>query len=426
MAVPPGGKSWAILIADDDDATRVLLMKDLQSKGYTVRAVADGPAAMDELAASHVDLTAQDLMIAVTPKNIVTALGADENVTTSKSLPVLLARAELRSRRTVNVEQTIASDAPGVLHQEEIGGLRHLALNSPGPTPTAAAKKEGTTLSEQLGIIIRKRIAADRLDLPAPSEAANNCLELMQTKPDVLGKELVRVLRRDPVLTAQLVRVANAPRYGAGIRTLEQAVTRLGHRELKSVILAASTRKLFSSKDPRIAGMVQVMYGHAVAVASLGRGVATLFDSAEVDTIYLAGLLHDVGKIVVAGYLLEAERALVGQRGAWLDENAWLDIVSDCHRPIGVAIAVKWAFPDEVVQAVRTCSEYDTTETTAPANFVCLANSLAKSHGVYERITDPLDDAAAIMLGCSVLRLNREIVEQLTLDVLARVARGEE
>lgn len=279
-----------------------------------------------------------------------------------------------------------------------------------------------STVANKLIGIIQARLAANSLDLPAPPEAATACLGMLQN-PDVDTADLVRVLKRDPLLVAQLLRVGNAAAYSGGARivSVEQAITRLGHKNLKAVVLEASTRKLFNSRDPRIATIVNSMFVHALAVATLGRDVASVAGCKDVETVYLTGLLHDVGKIIIASFLLEAERSLVGAHKGWLDPKTWRTIVQEGHRPIGLALAEKWAFPDAVIGALGTCTDYDAGRPNAAGNFVCFANAVAKVQGIYEGDVDALDNAATVMLGRSVLRLDDEIMDRLAADLQARV-----
>jgi putative nucleotidyltransferase with HDIG domain len=442
MVEPAGSEARTILVAEDDEAARTLLTRYLQGKGYTVRAVEDGQYALDELGTStDIDLVILDNMMprlsgfdvlervrargdttpiimataAASAPDIVKALslGADDYVTKPYLFPVLLARVELRMRPrpTVDAVKTTAAAAPA---SAAPGAETPASQRTPDPAPRApvAETKDAKPhkLVDKLGAIIRSRLASNTLDIPSPPAAATNCLRLMQNS-EVPGKSLVDALKVDPVLTAQLMRVANAARFGTlRVTSLEQAIARLGHKQLKAMVLEASTRTLFTSRDERIGATVRLMFTHSLAVATLGRDIALLAGSKDAETAYLAGLLHDVGKMVIGGFLLEAERKLGGTNKGWLGQQQWLAIVQDGHRPVGVALAMKWGFPEAVVTTVRDCGEYDNGNRSAPRNFVCFANAIAKTHGIYESITDPLDNAACVMLAQSVLGLDEEVI----------------
>src|SRR3569832_3035570 len=96
----------------------------------------------------------------------------------------------------------------------------------------------------------------------------------------------------------------SAANAGTNVRTLDQAVSASGQQRLKSLIVEFMTRELFRSPNPRIQAAVKNVWQHSVAVAVLARDIAALTTGANSDVCYLAGLLHDVGKPVLAAMLL--------------------------------------------------------------------------------------------------------------------------
>lgn len=276
-------------------------------------------------------------------------------------------------------------------------------------------------IAEKLEQIVKARLEADKLELPAPPDTAMAALNLLKN-PDVSGKELVRVLERDPVLIAVLIKLASVAKYGGvPVKNVEGAISRLGMKNLKSAIMEASAHKLYHSRDPRIAASMKTILQHALATAVLGRDFAAIVGTADQETVYLAGLLHDVGKAVIGGYLLEAEKSMGSRRG-WIDAKSWVEAVRRSHRSVGVALATKWQFPDAVVAAVSECSEFDAANRAAPANFVCFANALVKSQGIYEAEFDEQDNAAIIMVGRSILGVDDDLIQRLTNDLAGRVS----
>jgi putative nucleotidyltransferase with HDIG domain len=101
----------------------------------------------------------------------------------------------------------------------------------------------------------------------------------------------------------------------------------------------------------------------------------------DAEAAYLAGLLHDVGKPVAASLLLEAERSAGSNK--WLNKDAWLDVIQECHREVGVALARNWELQDEVVHAIARSERYSIEGANSIASVVCFANALVKSAGIY-------------------------------------------
>ena len=284
----------------------------------------------------------------------------------------------------------------------------------------AAAGKNLIDLVKQ---IVLGRIAADRLVLPAMPANATRCIAMVRD-PDINMRQVASTLSRDPMLTAQVLRLANSAAYaGTGaVKSIDQAVTRVGAQKLKTLLIEVSARLVFDSRDPRIAEAFRGIWDHSIAVGLLAREVSTLATGSDPDATYLAGLLHDVGKPVVAAVLLEAEKTIgAGSAGAWIKHRAWVAAVQETHRTVGAAIAEKWHLPEAVVSCIRDCHEYDTNERLSTPNVVRFANALAKKAGVYVGDVDTEDTDALVMIGRSLLGLDEDVIERLSRDLPERV-----
>src|SRR5262249_31647460 len=158
-------------------------------------------------------------------------------------------------------------------------------------------------------------------------------------------KKLVGIVEQDPLIAAHMLRLANTAAYGAGgVRTLEAAVARLGLAKLKTILFELSARQGFQSHDGRLAAATRAVWGRSVAVAPGARDLCALSSiAAEADTAYLAGLLHDIGKPLVASMLLEAEKLITGGvPTGWITSDAWMQIIARSHRPVAMALSQKW------------------------------------------------------------------------------------
>jgi putative nucleotidyltransferase with HDIG domain len=281
-------------------------------------------------------------------------------------------------------------------------------------------------LAAQMESIILARLATDRLVVPALPAAALKCIRLLKN-PEFSLRSAAGVLEQDPVLAAQLIRLANAAAYTtlAPVTTVLAAVIKIGATQLKTFLFEASANQLFESRDERIARSCRAVWEHSLAVALLAKDVAAFTNAGDTDAAYLGGLLHDVGKPIVASLLLQAERSVTQQnaRGGWIDSARWSGVIASVHRKVGVALSRKWELPDVVAKCVESCDDYDVVERLSVVNAVRFANAVAKREGFYLGEIDQSDNDALIMIGCSLLGIDDTIVARVTKDLTQRIGR---
>ncbi len=274
-------------------------------------------------------------------------------------------------------------------------------------------------LAEQLEVIIRNRIEKDNLTLPSIPATALKAIELTRN-PDFSMQEVASLVQKDPVLAAQVLRLCNSVAMATRepCRTITQAVTRLGAQKLRTVLVESSTRRIFESRDPRVVSAVRALWEHSRAVALLTQRVAVVTGAMDPDTGYLAGLLHDVGKPVVATMLLEAE-AQIAQRNPkmWIDSDTWISVVQNTHRPIALSMAAKWQLHEDVQKAIDACGDFDPSNRLSVGNAVRFSNAVAKQKGIYVGPLDATENDALIVVGGSLLGIDDPTLNRLVEDL---------
>lgn len=271
----------------------------------------------------------------------------------------------------------------------------------------------------KLSEIIGQRVETDKLVLPCLPAAGRHCTRLLRDG-ELAAPKLVDAVARDPILAAQVLRLANAS--GAPVVSIEQAVARLEAARLKGPLAEMAARQTSESQSRAIADAARAIWRHSLAVALLARDLAALAQTTSGDEAYTAGLLHDVGELVLAGMLLEAERHLSHTRGlGWIRPAQWTSAVKQRHRAIGQLIADKWGLPPAAQRCARDVLEYEAGDRTAAVNFVIFANALAKRLGLYHGSFDADDAAALEVIGRSMLGLQEGVVNALAAGIGDRV-----
>jgi putative nucleotidyltransferase with HDIG domain len=275
--------------------------------------------------------------------------------------------------------------------------------------------------AEQVERIVKNRIEKDSLTLPTLPAIASKAIELTRAA-DFNLRDVTSLIESDPVLAVQLLRLCKSDGSTAEpCHSINQAISRLGTEKLRGVLAEISSQSALESRDPKVTAAVRTLWEHSRAVAQLAQRVAVVSGAPDPDAAYLAGLLHDLGKPVVATILLEAESQIVQRNPKlWIDFSTWISVVQRCHRPIGLDLAHKWQLPDEIQKAMEESADYDSSNRLSTGNAVHFANAVAKQQGIYAGPVSAKDNDALVMVGRSLLGIDDETLTRLSSDLKER------
>ena len=193
-------------------------------------------------------------------------------------------------------------------------------------------------------------------DLPA-FPAVINEINVLLLDPTTSAADLSEVICRDQSLTAKLLKLVNAAYYGfhRQITSIQQAVSLLGFEEVRSLALAASVMGMWDDTkgDPELRAR---LWDHSIAAGRVAREIAIVSpSSAEVADVFIGGLLHDIGKVVLQ-IEFPTEFAEAMERLALTDEGS-IEVESELlgagHDEVGAWLLDRWQLPLELVDAVR-------------------------------------------------------------------------
>lgn len=190
-------------------------------------------------------------------------------------------------------------------------------------------------------------------DLPVLSAVATQALDLLQD-PLVTNRRIEELIRQDPALTERLLRTANSPFYaGRNLSsTISDAIFRLGLRQLRNVIIVAATGELFSDNDP----MIQAFWDHSIASAITANLVSELLHAPHHEESFIAGMLHDVGELIIYRQHPEIYRVLledVKTTGLPLQDLENERFQYFTHMSVGGLVVRKWRLSDSIAEAAR-------------------------------------------------------------------------
>lgn len=215
---------------------------------------------------------------------------------------------------------------------------------------------DGARWRESVDPAVEDRLAAAIDELAQLPVLDSTVLEILNAVDDPTSNtaDLVRVLEADPTFAANLLRYANSASRSHPIRakSIRQAVMLVGRRALRQLALEAATYR-FIEEAPGTAASRGELHVHALGVASAALAGAQRLGVAG-DDAHLAGLLHDVGKLVLpiafgAAACDELAREFPGGGERALAERERLGVD---HAIAGGLLAERWNLPDGVAEAI--------------------------------------------------------------------------
>ncbi len=208
------------------------------------------------------------------------------------------------------------------------------------------------------------------------------CLRLFELihEPTAGVKDIAAVVGVDPNLTARLLRIANSSFYNFSrkIDTISRAVSVIGTTELYQLVLSVSAVKTFSNIPNELVGM-DTFWRHSVYTGLLARALANRAHVLHPERLFVSGLMHDIGSLVLYHQRPDAMRdiLLVAEGDEEVLYQAELDQFKFSHAGIAGHLMEQWQFPAELLEAVSwhhqpECAEQARTE----AHILFLANQL--------------------------------------------------
>lgn len=266
-------------------------------------------------------------------------------------------------------------------------------------------------------------------NLPPMPQVAVQLLEATQD-PDVDLGVVAGWIERDAAMTANLLHVCNAPYYGLRreVSSVRQATSLLGLKKVVQIALSVLAAGYLSPSQEGYRLDAGELWKSSITAAMAAEMLAVAVSYESVSTAYTAGLLQDVGKIVLAQFVaseLEEIRKLVEEQGVdW--EEAEHRIVGIPHAEVGAILLERWGFPPALVESVRT-HHHPSTATLDPT-LACIshvADALTMSVGVglgADGLAYNLDETCLQTLALDDQQKLDELVESLA----KRVAQAQE
>lgn len=211
---------------------------------------------------------------------------------------------------------------------------------------------------------------------------------------------IARVVNRSPSLTALLLKIVNSSFYGfpSKIDKVSHAVTLIGTREISGLALGISILSIFKNIPKEMIDMYSYLK-HSLACGILSRILAAQKNFGQTEQLFVSGLLHDLGRLILYLYFTEESRNILSRAR---NSNKLLyeeehDYLGCDHAQVGKQLMEQWKLPLILENNVLYHHKPSEAQQPIPAAIVHLADIIVNSLGIGssgEKFVPPLDTAA--------------------------------
>jgi len=213
-------------------------------------------------------------------------------------------------------------------------------------------------------------------------------LRLQETIDDPLHSrdQIAEIVAYDPALSARVLRIANSSYYGfpREIETVSSAVGLIGELDLRNLVLATTVIGAMTALDYKGVDIDQ-FWSHSMRCGIIARLLARSVGGYDPEILFLAGILHDLGLLVI----YQQEAALAGAVKRQIDEQHQLrdqaerEILGYDHAEVGALLIKAWGLSEALSEITRCHHQYQLAQSNQSATLIlALANLLAETDAV--------------------------------------------
>ena len=269
-----------------------------------------------------------------------------------------------------------------------------------------------------------KRIMAQVRSFPGMPATAARLMPLLQN-PDSSANKIEDILKYDPGLTANILKLTNSAYFGlpSRVNSVRQAIMLLGWKRLLQLVMTMCMSALMKKSVPGYGLPQGELWRHSVAASVAADQLVKFLRISDADEVFTAALLHDIGKLVLGSYVHEDLTKIETMVAKGISfEVAEYIVLGINHAAIGAKILQGWSFPETLVNAVSWHHDPDTC-----ANHCMLSDVVHVANVVGRKVGNGHDpngqgvEASAEVL--DRLGINQGEVETLSEQTLQEVGR---
>jgi len=200
-----------------------------------------------------------------------------------------------------------------------------------------------------------EKIKENLEEVASMPHVAAKALDLLN-KDDVSVIELSKVFELDMVLTGKLLRIVNSAYYGFAkkISSVRQALTILGIENIKSILISTIAFDIFR-KERQSSLDSNGLWIHSLATATFAQAIAKEMKLDKPEEYYIAGLLHDIGKVILIQILNTEFNSVLemAKNNRMTLYDAEEQLLKTNHSEVGYTVACHWKLPKSLASSIR-------------------------------------------------------------------------
>ncbi len=269
----------------------------------------------------------------------------------------------------------------------------------------------------QISVKERLESIINNLDqLPSIPEVVGKVINMVND-PNVDFRMVAQEISRDQSITTNLLKLCNSAYFSKGkeITTLDRAIVTLGIKEVKDAVMVVATKAVLNRAILGYDLARGMLWEHDLAVAVMSKNIAMAKkDRAIADIVFTGGIIHDVGKTVLALFVQSAFKEILAkvESSGISFQQAERDVMGYDHQEVGERILAKWKFPQVLKDIVRYHHEPESApeENKKIVSYVHVANSVCLMAGVgigSDGLYHELSEQAIKRIGITDAELNQ-------------------
>ncbi len=245
-----------------------------------------------------------------------------------------------------------------------------------------------------------KRIMAQVKAFPGMPATSAKLLKMLKNS-ESSAAQIEEILKYDPGLTANILKLTNSAYFGipSKVSSVKQALILLGWKRLLQLVMTMCMSTVMKKPLPGYDLPHGELWRHSVAVSVAAELVVNALKIPGADEVFTAALLHDIGKLILGGFVQEDLRQIeeMVAKGIAFEVAEFIVLGID-HAQIGAHILEQWSFPSDLVNAVswhhdpEKCENHCTfSDIVHVANILGLMSGYGNDHnGTGEIVSNPV------------------------------------